>query len=130
MRTIGAFFSGQNPYARPIYPCEGQNVLIAGQLALDPIVEPVRLVSGTIMDCSARGDIVLGRGMTVIAAERTGRRCYGLIDPMYVDTVVCRWQSLTGDKARNATNGWLFDELESDRRCNDNRLLLSLRGSP
>jgi DNA modification methylase len=58
------------------------------QLALDWTVKHVRLVSRTIMDCSARGDIVLGRGTTVIAAERTERRRYGLIDPMFVDIVV------------------------------------------
>ena len=38
-----------------------------------------------ILDCSARRDIVLdgfvGSGTTVIAAERTGRRCYGLGRP-------------------------------------------------
>ena len=34
---------------------------------------------------------------TVIAAERTGRVCYGIeIDPRYVDTIVRRWQAFTG----------------------------------
>ena len=46
-------------------------------LALHPTVKPVALVADAIMDCSARGDIVLdpflGSGTTVIAAERTGR---------------------------------------------------------
>jgi DNA methylase len=41
-------------------------------------------------------DAFLGSGTTVIAAERTGRRCYGLeLDPLYVDTIVRRWQKLT-----------------------------------
>ena len=53
--------------------------------------EPVAMVTDAILDCSARGDIVLdaflGSGTTLIAAERTGRRCYGLeLDPAYVDT--------------------------------------------
>ena len=51
------------------------------------------MVADAILDCSARGDIVLdgflGSGTTVIAAERTGRRCYGLeLDPGHVDTAV------------------------------------------
>ena len=49
------------------------------------------MVADAILDCSARGDIVLdpflGSGTTVIAAERTGRRCCALeFDPGYVDT--------------------------------------------
>jgi DNA modification methylase len=48
----------------------------------------------------------------VIAAERSGRRCYGLeLDPAYVDTVVRRWQALTGGNARHAVSGRNFDDL-------------------
>jgi DNA modification methylase len=51
-------------------------------LALHPTVKPVAMVADAILDCSARGDIVLdgflGSGTTVIAAERTCRRCYGI----------------------------------------------------
>jgi DNA modification methylase len=50
--------------------------------ALHPTVKPVALVADAIMDCSARGDIVLdpflGSGTTVIAAQRTGRTGYGM----------------------------------------------------
>src|SRR5438067_1174816 len=85
-------------------------------LALHPTVKPVALVADAMLDCSARGDIVLdaflGSGTTVIAAERTGRRCYGLeLDPVYVDTIVRRWQALTGGSARHAASGRSFDDL-------------------
>jgi DNA modification methylase len=85
-------------------------------LALHPTVKPVALVADAILDCSARDDIVLdaflGSGTTVIAAERTGRRCYGLeLDPAYVDTIVRRWQALTGGSARHAASGRSFDDL-------------------
>jgi DNA modification methylase len=57
-------------------------------------------------------DSFLGSGTTVIAAERTGRRCYGLeIDPLYVDTAVRRWQAYTGDHAIHAATGKRFDDL-------------------
>jgi DNA modification methylase len=84
--------------------------------ALHPTVKPVAMVADAILDCSARGDIVLdgfvGSGTTVIAAERTGRRCYGLeLDPLYVDTIVRRWQKLTGGSARHAASGRSFDDL-------------------
>jgi DNA modification methylase len=85
-------------------------------LALHPTVNPVALVADAILDCTSHGDIVLdgflGSGSTVIAAERTGRRCYGLeLDPGYVDTIIRRWQSLTGGVARHAHNGRSFDDL-------------------
>ena len=88
-------------------------------LALHPTVKPVRLVADAILDCSARGDIVLdsflGSGTTVIAAQRTGRRCYGLeLDPRYVDIIVRRWQAFTGERARHASSGKLFNEIEGE----------------
>jgi DNA modification methylase len=88
-------------------------------LAIHPTVKPVALIADAIMDASARGEIVLdsflGSGTTVIAAERTGRRCYGLeLDSTYVDTIVRRWQSYTGERARHAATGRFFDELEAE----------------
>src|SRR5246127_1650089 len=85
-------------------------------LQLPPTVKPVALVADAILDCSARGDIVLdaflGSGTTLIAAERTGRRCHGMeLDPAYVDTSVRRWQKLTGGCARPAASGRNFDDL-------------------
>ena len=50
-------------------------------------------------------DAFLGSGTTLIAAERTGRRCYGLeLDPTYVDTTIRRWEALTGGSARHAAH--------------------------
>ena len=70
-------------------------------LALHPTVKPVALVADAILDASERGEIVLdpflGSGTTIIAAEKTGRRGYGIeLDPRYVDTAIRRWQRLTG----------------------------------
>jgi DNA modification methylase len=95
-------------------------------LALHPTVKPVALVADAILDCSARGDIVLdaflGSGTTVIAAGRTGRRCYGLeLDPAYVDTIVRRWQALTGGSARHAASGRTFDDLTREPEPADAR---------
>lgn len=88
-------------------------------LDLHPTVKPVAMVADAILDCSARGEVVLdaflGSGTTVIAAERTGRRCYGLeIDPVYVDTIIRRWQAFTGDSARHAVTGRDFRSLDAE----------------
>jgi DNA modification methylase len=84
-------------------------------LAMHPTVKPVALVADAILDCSNRGDIVLdaflGSGSTLIACERTGRRCYGIeIDPLYVDTAIRRWQKYTGAFAIRASDGRAFNE--------------------
>jgi DNA modification methylase len=101
-------YPGSNSFAR----CGEEGNLSA----LHPTVKPVAMVADAILDCSARGDIVLdaflGSGTTVIAAERTGRRCYGMeLDPGYVDTIIRRWQALTGGSARHAASGLSFDDL-------------------
>src|ERR1017187_4230780 len=84
-------------------------------LALHPTVKPVAMVADALLDCSARGGIVLdpflGSGSNLIAAERTGRCCYGIeLDPIYVDTAVKRWERYTGDHAVDAVSGKRFDD--------------------
>jgi DNA modification methylase len=93
-------------------------------LALHPTVKPVAMVADAILDCTSRNDIVLdaflGSGTTVIAAERTGRRCYGLeLDPAYVDVVIRRWQGLTGASARHGVTGRSFDDLVREAEVAD-----------
>jgi hypothetical protein len=51
------------------------------------------MVADAILDCTARGDVVLdpflGSGTTLIAAERTGRVCFGIeLEPRYVNTII------------------------------------------
>src|SRR5260221_7559739 len=93
-------------------------------LALHPTVKPVKLVADSILDCSARGDLVLdpfmGSGSTLMAAERVGRCCYGLeIDPLYVDTVIRRWQAQTGDNAIHDATGRRFNDNASETYVRD-----------
>lgn len=88
-------------------------------LKLHPTVKPVRMLTDALMDCSARGDVVLdpflGSGSTLIAAEKVGRVCYGMdLDPLYVDTVIRRWQAWTGEQAIHAQSGRTFDELQAE----------------
>jgi DNA modification methylase len=45
-------------------------------------------------------DLFLGSGTTLIAAEKTNRKCYGMeLDPKYCDVIVKRWEDFTGKKA-------------------------------
>jgi DNA modification methylase len=103
------------------YP--GVNAFRAGRLddlVIHPTVKPVALVADAMRDCSRRGDIVLdpflGSGTTIIAAERVGRRGFGLeIDPAYVDVVVRRWQAYTGRDAILMDTGQTFEEVAAAR---------------
>jgi DNA modification methylase len=101
-------------------------------LALHPTVKPVALIADAIMDCTSRNDIVLdgflGSGTTLIAAQRTGRRCYGLeIDSLYVDTAVRRWQAFTRDEARHLPSGRSFREMETeaDNKCKRRKTVIT-----
>jgi DNA modification methylase len=88
-------------------------------LALHPTVKPVALIADAIKDCTARGDLVLdpflGSGTSIIAAERTGRVCYGMdLDPMYVDTTIRRWQRFTHLQAVHQASGQNFHQREQE----------------
>ena len=74
------------------------------ELSMHPTVKPVAMIRDAIKDCSKRGHIILdpfgGSGSTLIAAEREGRKARLIeIDPKYCDTIVNRWQELTGQQA-------------------------------
>lgn len=106
-----------------VWTYAGVNTFRAGrmdELSIHPTVKPVALVADAMRDCSARGDIILdpfmGSGTTILAAERVGRRGYGLeIDPLYIDAAIRRWQEFTGRDAVLKATGQTFDEVTAAR---------------
>ena len=89
-------------------------------LALHPTVKPVALVADAIRDCSHRKGIVLdafaGSGTTMIAAERTGRRGYGIeIDPLYCDVIIRRLRTSCRLEAILESAGKSFQEIQVKR---------------
>ncbi len=45
-------------------------------------------------------DLYGGSGSTLIACEKTNRKCFMMeIDPLYVDVIIARWEKYTGKKA-------------------------------
>lgn len=92
-------------YRTNVWDYEGVNTFGKERdaLAIHPTVKPVQLIEDAILDCSDRGDIVLdafcGSGSTLIAAERSGRRGFGLeLEPKYVDATLRRFRELTGEE--------------------------------
>jgi DNA modification methylase len=87
-------------------------------LAIHPTPKPVALIADAIKDSTRRGALVLdpflGSGTAVIAAERTGRVCYGLeLDPLYVDALIRRWQRRTKREAIHIESGESFGARET-----------------
>jgi DNA modification methylase len=101
----------------------GVNTFRAGRLEdlqSHPTVKPVTLVSDAMKDCTRRGDVVIdtfsGSGITILAAERVGRRAFVLeIEPRFVDAAIRRWQSFTRKDAIHLGSGRCFDVLTVDR---------------
>lgn len=64
--------------------------------------KPIDWIALLLANCT-RGDLFdpfLGSGTTLIAAERIGRRCYGIeIEPRYCDVILRRWEAETGQTA-------------------------------
>jgi len=101
----------------------GVNSFRAGrmdELGSHPTAKPVALVADAMKDCTARGDVVLdtfcGSGTTIMAAERVGRRGFGLeIEPHYVDVAIRRWEAFTRRDAVHAETGQTFADLARER---------------
>jgi DNA modification methylase len=71
---------------------------------LHPTMKPLELVERAIENSSRAGDLVfdpfLGSGTTLLAAERTGRVCFGVeIDEHYASVILARWEAFTGGRA-------------------------------
>ena len=66
--------------------------------------KPVQMMERVMKSSAPENTIVvepfLGSGSTLIAAEKTNRKCYGMeLDPKYCDVIVKRWEDFTGKKA-------------------------------
>ena len=73
-----------------------------GKNKLHPTQKPIELAIKAISNHKANNilDVFLGSGSTLIACEKTNRKCYGMeIDPHYCDVIVKRWEEFTGKKA-------------------------------
>jgi|TARA_R110000824_G_scaffold44389_1_gene129138 DNA modification methylase len=74
-----------------------------------PTQKPVALAQRAIENTTSKGNLVLdlfgGSGSTLIAAEKSARKCYMMeLDPIYIDVIIQRWENFTGKQAK-LTNG-------------------------
>ena len=75
-----------------------------GEKKVHPTMKPVKLIEWFFERWGKSNDLVvdlfLGSGSTLIACEKTGRKCRGSeIDPHYCSVVLERWEKFSGKKA-------------------------------
>ena len=92
-----------------------------------PTMKPVQLMAYPIQNSSMRGTLVLdpflGSGSTLIAADQTGRICYGIeLDEKFVDVIVKRYMEATENtevklirEGRNLTFEEAVSEYEKEK---------------
>jgi DNA modification methylase len=81
-------------------------------------MKPVEMIENQLKISSNNNSPVLdlfgGSGSTLIACEKTGRKCYMMeLDPKYCDVIIKRWQDFTGKKA--TMTGDTFDDVAAAR---------------
>lgn len=132
---LAVFCKGEKPHTNNVelgrHGRDRQNVWCAAganrrgssaheMLALHATPKPVELCVDAILDVTERGqnvlDVFLGSGTTLIAAEKTGRRCFGMeLDPRFIDVTVRRWNKLTDREAILEATGETFSQLAARR---------------
>lgn len=86
-----------------------------------PTQKPVGLFVEIFNDIMKDGyqkvvDLFLGSGSTLIACEKTNRKCYGMeLEEHYCDVIINRWQNFTGKRATLESSGQTYEELKQER---------------
>ena len=74
--------------------------LDASHRAAFPVALPEKAIS-LVAQCKSVFDPFGGSGSTLIACEKTKRKCFTMeLDPVYCDVIVERWEAFTGLKAK------------------------------
>ncbi len=85
---------------------------------LHPTVKPLEIIQPAIEVCSSVGENILdpflGSGSTLIACEKTNRKCFGMeIDPIYCGVILDRWAKFTG-KDPHREDGIAWSEIKAN----------------
>ena len=82
-------------------------------------MKPVELLEKLISNSSLKGANVLdlfgGSGSTLIACEKTKRKCFMMeLDNTYVDVIIKRYQNYTGKDAIHEESGKTWNQLSQE----------------
>lgn len=92
-----------------------------------PTQKPISLVERAIENHKLKSvyDCFLGSGSTLIACEKSNRKCYGMeLDEHYCDVIINRWQNYTDKEATLESTGEKYNELKQKAESiNENKTL-------
>lgn len=72
-----------------------------------------------------------GSGSTLIACEKTNRRCFGMeIDPQYCQVIIDRWEKFTGQKAVKLEDNVLERKLKANGKQEPNQEMDERKPTP
>ena len=99
------------------------NTLYSGEAdakcKVHPTQKPLKLYDWIFERVSGHkfvADLFLGSGSTLIACEKTNRKCYGMeLDEHYCDVIIKRWQDFTGKEAVNEA-GQKYNDLKNESK--------------
>lgn len=82
-----------------------------------PTQKPVALCEWGISNYTDKNgsvlDLFLGSGSTLMACEKTNRKCFGMeMSRDYCDVIIKRWQDYTGEQATHEATGKTFDAVD------------------
>ena len=80
-----------------------------GKKRVHPTQKPIALAEWSFLELNPKGktvlDLFLGSGSTLIACEKTNRKCFGMeLDPHYCSVIIKRWQDYSGQTAVKVKN--------------------------
>lgn len=82
-----------------------------GHPAAFPSEFPYEFIQACTKENVIVADPFLGSGSTLIACEKTNRRCFGMeIEPLYGDVIISRWEKFSG-KTAHREDGVTFGQL-------------------
>ena len=95
-----------------------------GQARVHPTQKPIALAEWCFNEYAEDGKSVLdlfgGSGSTLIACEKTGRKCYMMeLSPQYVSVIIERWQRFTGKDAILESTGKTFKDMNHGRKTEE-----------
>lgn len=120
-----AMTSGNKRGQRPVLGCANifKASRVTGEERQHNAAKPVELLAWLIENSSEPGDLVLdlfgGSGSTLIAAEKTNRRCATMeMEPRFADVILDRYAKATGYQPRLADVGTNLDWTQAKEERN------------
>lgn len=108
-----AAWNDYHPYHHDCYKVSEVSGEIPANVGWHGSVKPQSVLQDLCNRIAKDGQIIfdcfLGSGSTLIACEKTNRRCFGMeISPHYCDVIIKRWQDYSGKKAVRERDGTVF----------------------